>query len=355
MALLRRLTVSEQTASHLRTELEQGLRPGVMPVVKQLAKELRVDPKTVDAALRQLQHEGLLKGQGQGRRWRIVPPDGQTARPMRIAILEYDPPARTEAVTVELHHLLLAAGHSAFFTEQTLVDLEMDAARVRRLVRKTKTDAWIIGAGSREVLEWFSAQPLPAFAIFGRREGLPIAATGPDICSTSVEVTRHLLKLGHRRIVILCRRDRRKPGPGKTEQAVLDELAAHGVPTSDYNLPDWEESPGGLQKLLNSLFRITPPTAMILDEAPLFAAVQQFLANRGIPVPQQVSLLCTTNDPTFAWCTPSISHIRWDTGPVIRRVVQWAANVSRGKTDLRQTLTPAEFVLGGTTGPCAGS
>ena len=38
---------------------------------------------------------------------------------------------------------------------------------------------------------------------------------------------------------------------------------------------------------------------------------------------------------------------------LLRRVVQWAANVSHGKKDLRQSLTPAEFVVGGTIGPCA--
>lgn len=352
MSLLRRLTISEQAAAHLRAELEQGIRLGTMPGVKQLARELGVDPKTVDAALRQLEHEGLIECRGQGRRWRIVMPEAQPARSMRIAILEYDPPARTESLSVELHHLLIAAGHSAFFTEQTLVDLRMDAARVARLVRKTKADAWIVGAGSREVLEWFSEQPVPVFAIFGRRDGLPIAATGPDIESACIKATRRLLAFGHRRIVILCRSDRRKPGPGKTEQTILEEVAAQGIPVGEYNLPDWEESPEGLQRLLDSLFRVTPPTAMIIEEPALLVAVQQFLAGRGIRVPQQVSLLCTTNDPTFAWCTPSISHVQWDTGPVIRRIVRWAAKASAGQRDIKQTLTPAQFVEGGTIGPC---
>jgi hypothetical protein len=36
---------------------------------------------------------------------------------------------------------------------------------------------------------------------------------------------------------------------------------------------------------------------------------------------------------------------------VVRRIVRWAANVSQGKRDLRQTLTKAEFVAGGTIGP----
>jgi hypothetical protein len=46
--------------------------------------------------------------------------------------------------------------------------------------------------------------------------------------------------------------------------------------------------------------------------------------------------------------------IRWDYRPVVRRVVRWAANVSHGKDDRRQTLTKAEFVEGGTIGPAKG-
>jgi DNA-binding LacI/PurR family transcriptional regulator len=68
-------------------------------------------------------------------------------------------------------------------------------------------------------------------------------------------------------------------------------------------------------------------------------------------VPKDVSLVCTDHDPDAAWCEPSVAHIRWDYRPVVRRVVRWAANISHGKQDLRQTLTKAEFVDGGTIGP----
>ena len=107
----------------------------------------------------------------------------------------------------------------------------------------------------------------------------------------------------------------------------------------------------GFQECLESLFRVTPPTALIIDESPFFLAALQFCARKGLRVPQDVSLICTDDDPHFAWFTPEVAHIRWDRRPVVRRIVRWAANVSRGKTDLRQTLTQAEFVEGGTIGP----
>ncbi len=55
--------------------------------------------------------------------------------------------------------------------------------------------------------------------------------------------------------------------------------------------------------------------------------------------------------PYFEWCRPSVAHIRWDSQPVVRRIVRWAANVSCGKKDIRQLHTKAEFVPGGTIGP----
>jgi DNA-binding LacI/PurR family transcriptional regulator len=61
------------------------------------------------------------------------------------------------------------------------------------------------------VLEWFAAQPEPSFAIFGRRGGLPIAATGPEKATATMAATRELIRLGHRRIVFMVRPRRRLP------------------------------------------------------------------------------------------------------------------------------------------------
>ena len=94
-----------------------------------------------------------------------------------------------------------------------------------------------------------------------------------------------------------------------------------------------------------------PPTAVIANESFLFNAVYHHLSNHGLRVPQDVSLICTELDRNHTWCRPSVAHIRWDHRPVMRRVVRWANNVARGNKDLRQTLTKATFVEGGTIGP----
>ncbi len=65
----------------------------------------------------------------------------------------------------------------------------------------------------------------------------------------------------------------------------MNELKLHGIPTSGYNLPDWEESPKGFNLLMESLFKRTPPTAMIIDEVCWFSAALAFFLRRGIHVP----------------------------------------------------------------------
>jgi DNA-binding LacI/PurR family transcriptional regulator len=255
---------------------------------------------------------------------------------------------------IKLSHELESAGHAVIYAPKSLSELGMDLGRIARLVEKTEADAWLILGGSREVLEWFAARGQPVMAVFGRRRGSGIANVGPDKSLAVVAATQSLMDLGHRRIVLVVRRLRRLPKPGASEQAFLDTLAAAGIPPGSYHLPDWEESAEGFYARLETLFRVTPPTALILDEVQVFRAAQHFMAGKGLRVPEDVSLVCTDYEDSFEWCRPKISHIRWDSGPVVRRILQWASNVSEGKKDLRQTLTPAEFVKGGTIGPARG-
>ena len=345
-------SVTEQVANHLRDELQRGTWAETIPGRSKLIELLGVSGKTIELALIQLEKEGLIEGQGAGRKRRIlhsVP--RKISSQLSIAVLLPNKFDRGDDFIVEIRHQLEEAGHVPFFPEKTLIDLDMNAAKVERFVKKVRADIWIIAAGSREILDWFSKQTFPAFALFGRRRGLPIASTGPDKIPAMISATRSLLKSGHRRISYLCREQRRLPQPGKLEQAFLDELESAGIQTSKFHLPDWEESKEGFGVLLESLFGPTPPTALIVDEPFLFNAAYYFLSRRGLSIPEDVSLLCTDHDPTFAWCQPSVAHIHWDHRPVVRRVIQWVNNMSRGKEDLRQTLTKAEFIAGDTIGP----
>jgi len=352
MSNWRRPSADFLLAAHLRDELKRRRWTGRMPGVIRLADELGVARNTVVGALKLLEREGLLVPQGHGR-GRMIDLKGASreAGGMRVVILLYETADRQLPYMIDLHHLLEDAGHVSVFARKTLLDLGRNAERVAAYVDSSEADAWIVLTGTREILEWFAARPVPAFALFGRRRQVRMAGAGPDKVSAMRELVRRLVGLGHRRIVLMAREERRKPEPGALEQAFLDELGAHGIAPGPYHLPDWEENVEGFHERLAKLFQVTAPTALILDEGPFFVAALDFCAHRGIRVPKDVSLVCADDSPAFDWCLPSVAHIHWDSGPIIRRIVSWVENVRLGKTDIRQTMTKADLVVRGTIGP----
>ena len=172
-----------------------------------------------------------------------------------------------------------------------------------------------------------------------------------DSDTALVKATRSLIDLGHSRIVLLLRRQHRLPTPAISATAFLSTLEAHGIPTSPFNLPDWEETAEGFQECLAALFKVTPPTAMFLDESHHFVAACHFLATRGLRVPRDVSLICMDSDPVIDWCIPAIARIRLEFKNVVRHILSWANNISQGKRDVRKHFFQGEYVPGGTVGP----
>lgn len=301
---------------------------------------------TVDAALELLQDEGVLVSQGAGRS-RLIAGSVKATGSLKVGILPFLTEDFRLNYVMDFQRLLQEEGHSVIFSGRSISEMGSDVTKVAKRVKEMQADAWVVIAGPREVLSWFVERSIPTFALFGRRRGLSVASIGPDKEKAYRHLVRRLVELGHRRICLFTRPLRRLPSPGLPERAFLDELEVAGIRTGPYNLPNWNGKAEALGDSLDSLWRLTPPTAIIVDEPPLFLSVQHHLARRGVLALKHVSLICTDGDPYFDLMLPSIAHIRWDSRPWVRRVVQWANAISRGIDDRRQTLTKAEFVLGG--------
>ena len=353
MKPFRPLSAIEQLAAHLREEIGSGGLDGEMPGVAHLVRSLGVGTKTVVAAIEILRSEGILEAPGKRRPNRIVAVKSANKTGLRVRILLYEPSDAHNEHVLQLGSRLVERGHHFSYAAKTLVGLNFDVKRVARMVEKEDADAWVIQAGSRSVLEWFAARPVPAFALFGRQSQLPIASLATVKSPAVAKVLQRLVDYGHRRIVLLAREERRKPTPGMMERRYLTELERLGIQTGTFNLPDWEDNVRGLHRCLDSLFRHTPPTALLMGEPALFFALQQYLLGKGLDVPRDVSLIVLDDHPAFEWFDPEVSRIRNDIRRRLPRVVRWVENVAKGREDRRETLIHAEFVEGGTIGPVA--
>ena len=350
MADWQRLTATEQLTAHLRAELLRGRWVGTMAGVQRLAAEFSVNCKTAETTLQALENEGLLVGQGPGRRRKIVLPEGHAPLALRVAILCYEQSDQTQDYFIDSKSKLEAAGHTVFYAPSNLTEIKMDVQRLARMVKKTEADAWVVTAGTREVLQWFMQQKIPTFALFGRQHKLDIAGIGPNKIPAFVKATRRLIDLGHQRIVYLDSLYKVSE-PGTPGAAFVDALSAGGIAAGSYNLPGWEGGIEGLYAYLDSSFQRTPPTAIIAGSSSNYFATLHFLLNQGIRVPQDLSLVSVDDDPHFGQCRPSVAHIRWSRRPVAQRIVRWVNNISQGKEDTRKTLIKAEFIEAGTMGP----
>ena len=346
-------TITEQVAAYIHQELLRGSWSGEMPGQKQLAKQLGVSGKTVELALGLLENEGVLVGQGTGRRRKIVLPEGHAPPALRVAVLFYEKGDESHDLFTRFQNKLKAAGHTVVHAPKNLTDLGGNLRRLARMIKDTGAHAWVVIAGSGEVLQYFEQRQIPVFALYGRASRLRIAGITPNKVPAIVAATRRLIALGHRRIVMLDWQITLST-PGTDGVAFLDELAAHGIEAGNYNMPGWEGGFDGLYRCLESLFSHTPPTAMFLFSVSEYFATLQFLAHRGLRVPQDVSLICCYMSPYFRRYLPSISHVRWNDQLMVNRIARWAKNISHGKEDTRQTTIDAEFIEGGTVGPVGG-
>jgi DNA-binding LacI/PurR family transcriptional regulator len=237
------------------------------------------------------------------------------------------------------------------FASRALSSLGFDVEKLARYVEKNPADAWVIYGGPQEILEWFSKQSFASFALFGRMSGLKIPGVKPYKIPAEKEAVERLVALGHRRIVKLVLEERVYPTPGLLEQSFLDTLEASGITTGAYNLHTWSGEPEDLYVRLDTLFKYTPPTAILCDVVSVYYATRDYLARRGMYTPEHVSLICSDPDPPFLWVQPAVAHIDWSFQPIARRVAQWLQKIASGKEDFNQTFTRAKFIDGGTVGP----
>ena len=91
---MRRLTVAEQVAAHLREGLRQGHWAGSLPGVARLAAELEVSTNTVQAALRMLESEGAAG------RFPEAMKAGRCAPPGFLPLWGSEPPLRDSEPTM---------------------------------------------------------------------------------------------------------------------------------------------------------------------------------------------------------------------------------------------------------------
>ena len=332
--------LTRQTATFLRGHLRRGTWGKKLPGIQMLAAECGVSHDTMRAAVLQLEKEGWIVPGGPGRRREVATDletvDSREPGKLRVMILPAlpmeDEDGRLRDMFLEIRARLEVDGHTCRFAPMSLLDLRHDLGRVKRYVASQPADAWVVAGASKEILEWFASQPVPAMAFGGSSLHVSMPATGWRVDKELLKVYQRLIDLGHRRIVLITTDVVRN---SKLAEMMREQLATCGVSMGSYNLPSWVQTPDGLQDLLANTFRVTPPTALIISMANWMPGVHSFLTGAQLSVPEDVSLVCLEENPGLSWCRPPIAHIRSDTHQLMNNIIRWIDGLTRGRDDDR--------------------
>lgn len=357
MRTAKRLTLSEHVAEVLSDGLRKGQWAGRIPGVRVLAKELNVSRDTIRDALRLLETKQVLSHSGAGRSRLIAAHvEEDSNRVVRVGVLLPGPLELDNRHTNELilasRQAIEAIGHVCFIGEKTARGFGFNPRSIRRYMETCNADAWIVYSGRRELLETVSGAPFPVFALGGDSMGLGLASSRANLKPAIDDCVDTLVNQGHRRIVLISPDKWRLPRPNSSATAFLDRLRHHGLPAdTNYNLPAWDHTPSGLNSLLKSLYFATPPTALLVLEPECVGPVMIFLAERGLRVPDHVSIVNILPDPMQAFYACTLAHVRWPLDPHVKSITRWVNALARGEVYRTEKTSEPKFILGESIGP----
>jgi DNA-binding LacI/PurR family transcriptional regulator len=225
-----------------------------------------------------------------------------------------------------------------------------------RLVHAEPKACWILVLANRPMQEWFARSGLQVVVFGNVYAGLALNSTGLDHRASIRHAAAHLLAKGHRRIAFVAY-DLRRAGEADSLKGFREAFAAHrGLPTvaSLIERPDGDAD-ALCRQLDGALHSAQRPTAFVISHTHHYVTVATHLANRGLQVPRDVSLICRSEDPFLEFLRPTPAFYRANVQVSARLLFDLVRHAVDGtaKPGHQRLLVP-EFVPGRSVGPPPG-
>jgi LacI family transcriptional regulator len=191
---------------------------------------------------------------------------------------------------------------------------------------------------------------LPCVGIDREVPGAP--SVRADHRGGGLEVTRHLIALGHRRIALLT-------GPASLLPST-ERLAGYRQALIEAGLeidldlvrPQVHGSGIAFSDVCQLLQSPAPPTAIITLGTHMLASVLDALTSHGVRYPDDISLVCVGDTDLARHATPAISSLTWDLSEIGRIAAKILLDRMRDGDetpnailDTRPVYLPTRFIL----------
>lgn len=329
MIIPKRVPLSRQTANSLEQEILNLRWETRLPGYRTLCKELKVSRKTLVAALEILTRRKLLLPPN-GTRARLINPDfvkdhhSQPSHKRRILIiitnssfLEND--EKKNSLLGEIHASFQEKNWQCRFMDTEEISYQ-PKARLKQLHQDHPKARWLIDMPSYETTKWCVRNNIRAIAYGGVLGRVKLPCVGASLSALLIQAHQYLHSIGHQRIVALIER----PSSDAIERYANYLLNQNIVFRENYHIPKLENmTPTKFQSLLENLFSITPPTAVIISNNKQLIALLGFCIRRNIRIPEDLSIVLSNDLPHKEWFLPGISYFSRDRDREVQAITSY--------------------------------
>ena len=307
------LTLAAQVAKHIRAGIACSIWSEWLPGERALVKELHASRKTIRKALGMLALEGLLQAK-HGRGHRIVRSIVARNRAAllgerAVSIVLPEPLETLRPFTAlwvnELRSALGGQGCRLRLHAGKKFYSRNPSAALGALVAQTPSDAWLLTHSNVEMQRWFSERALPTAIAGTCHPGITLPSVDLDHAALARHAAGRLLAAGHRHLALLTVRAERA-GDLESEAGFCEVVRRSGTRGAEVAIIHHEHDPADIARALRRLFeRSNAPTALYVSNGLHYLTVLSALAQRGLRVPQDVSVVTRDDDAFLHFILPA--------------------------------------------------
>lgn len=308
---------SAQATDIIKSALAKGTWHKFLPSERSLASELMISRACLRQALHVLTLEGYISKAEQSKRRKILKtPKVQSPRHQVVFLTSCKETEATIPTLIQIAELrsLLAKNKQQltvvappFFQHENVTDRTLQS-----FIELYPDAHWILHQSPNHIQQWFSKQSLNAVVLGSRFPGITLPSIDTDLKSASRHAAGLLLAKGHTRIGLIRFRTK-LAGDDFALEGINEAIQAYEH-THSTNVPypivighnfHSENLTTTLDRAYSSS---TPPTALISVNDHHMVTAYTHLMNRGLSIPDDVSLISLTPNPQFKNFQPMPTH-----------------------------------------------
>jgi DNA-binding LacI/PurR family transcriptional regulator len=310
LGLPQRQSLVAQTAGFLQAQIERGEWREWLPSERALCELMQVSRNTLRAALGQMRKQGVVRPvHGSGNQIVAAAGARRTRRISQdVALLTPEPIERLRPMQSlwidDMRALLSERGMRLRIFHGPQFYAGNPGPALQKLVTRNPHGCWIPMLASEPLQRWFCKNEVPCVVAGSTFAGLELPFRDLDHRAACRHAAGALLGLGHRRLAMLMVKNPRA-GDLESEAGFVEGVRQSGHAGADVRVIHHEETVAGVTLAVRRLLKLGPrPTGVMVVNPYHYLAVASRLAESGVRVPHDISIVSRDDDPFLAYVSP---------------------------------------------------